>query len=180
MLWPTDEGMREEILGVLRVELMLLSGNYPQPTTTAERQEYFDLIRNAPQLEPYSKQLKEAYRCGMIAGALLREVVIGIEFGRPVTLTTSKRRIARNFVADRISTSTIDNSIWKHYRGVAAYWAALVDVSPEFPPPLAPCRPADLGRFLATADRWRQRGEAARATPKSPPLLRKGETIAVF
>lgn len=181
MLWPANDAMRRRMLDVATIEFALLSGNHPQPETASERKEFFELIRTTPTLSHYSKDIEEAYRFGMIAGALLRGVIAGTENGHPVTLGDMKTRLASKFAAERISVSTINNRIWKDYRCVAAYWAAHIELSsPDDAGSLPCCCPADLPRFLAAADELRRRGEAVRVPQSPEALLRKGETIAVF
>lgn len=175
MLWPADEGTRQAMLNIATIELLLLSGNHPQPETPSERAAFFRLIRDTPGLASKSEEIKSAFRDGMIAGAILLEAL-----NKPKPTATIKKRIARAFVGEqRVSVSTIDNRIWRDYRCVAAYWAAYLALDVQSG--VIPCRAADLPRFLALADDFRRRGEVARSNPKSPEtLLRAGETIAVF
>jgi hypothetical protein len=178
MLWPTNEKLRMRVMAAVMVDLVLQSGNHPQPETAAERREFIDLIRTAPRLEDYGTAFKDGYRRGMIAGEMLREVVVGAELRTGgVKLTAIKKRIASQFIQERISVSTINNTIWRDYRRVAAYWAAFITIGM---PRAFPCRPAILGVFLSLADDFRRRAETMH-TPQSPKktLLREGETVAI-
>jgi hypothetical protein len=181
MLWPDNEKLRKQAMHAVMVDLIFQAGNHPEPQMPAERREFVDLIRTAPRVADYDAAVQDGYRRGMIAGEMLREVIIGAE-ARPNSfkLTAIKKRIASEFVQERISVSTINNSIWRNYRCVAAYWAAFITVGMPPADRTFPCRPSILGVFLSLADYFRRMAEITH-TPQSPKqtLLRQGETVAI-
>jgi hypothetical protein len=178
MLWPADEKLRKQVIHAVMVDLVFQSGNHPHPETAAERREFIELIRTAPRASNHDADFRDGYTRGMIAGEVLKEIVFGAELpAGDFTLTAIKKRIASRFIQERISVSTINNSIWRDYRRVAAYWAAFITIGM---PTTFPCRPAILGVFLSLADDFRRRAETIH-TPQSPKktLLREGETVAI-
>ncbi|MGH6678561.1 MAG: hypothetical protein ACREDL_06425, partial [Bradyrhizobium sp.] len=96
-----------------------------------------------------------------------------------VPMTATKRRIGDKLRDKRISEETISQRIWPRYRPVAPYWCALIARGVDAKAPF-PCRPSDLGSFLAAADAIRRQGEGMHA-PRSPivSILRVGETVAI-
>jgi hypothetical protein len=177
MLFPDDDAMRQRILADIMIELALLSGRYPEASSPAERQDFFELIRSiSPVSIKHGEACKDAFMRGTIAGALLYEIVGCADPGK-IGLGLAQKRIARRFGRERISSKTISNSVWPKFRCVAVYWAAYAALGAAGPH--IPCRPSDLGVFLAMADQFRELGENTR-TPHSPePLLRTGETIII-
>jgi hypothetical protein len=99
--------------------------------------------------------------------------------GQARTLESVKVEI-RKSVADRpnfaqISDSTIENTIWSHYKPVASLWAAYLRIIMDYhvsnAEPGFPCRLDDLARFLGFAESVRRAGEACKLRQSRTTLL---------
>lgn len=176
MLWPNDEEQRRRSMTAFDVDIALQFG---QPETPAEHREFIDLVRTVPRPEDYQEQTKRGFRNGMIAGQILGEAVARSRTSSSrIGITTIKRRIASKLADDQVSVSTIDNQIWKNYRCVAACWAAYLTKGDPGGNSWLPCKPADLGAFLALSNQFRGQAERLRL-PHASILLLPGETILV-
>jgi len=118
---------------------------------------------------------------GTIAGRLLIES-IGLSLLAPELANFSriKKAIAERFRIDRgirMTEKTIDNTVWRTFRPVAAYWAAWIYCGGGQP---FPCQPDRLKEFLATAESFRRRAESIHlAQSPRETILLPGETIRI-
>ncbi|MFD1986825.1 hypothetical protein ACFSOZ_30800 [Mesorhizobium newzealandense] len=164
-------------LAAVRTDLDLIL-NFPSPQSMVERRDLINLIRSVAKPKDFESQMKEGFKCGMIAGQILLEAVLQNGTG---DLSATKKRIAAEFVKSRqrLSVKTIDNAIWKQYRCVAPYWAAHITFGPRHSVAI-PCLPIELQSFLAMVDRFRVLGETGR-TRQSPTksILRPSETVPI-
>ncbi len=178
MLWPSSKATREKYLTSIAIDLMLRSGNYPQPTSPAEFAELVDITRSTPRVSQMNRPVQKAMQDGMIAGSIVvRTIAADTKAPGQTVLGAIKATLASRFsAAEHVHSKTIENRIWKNYRCVAPYWAAYI--FQQKPGSQIPCDPANLGKFLAVAEAIRIRGEAVRTVrSREVALLRVGGSI---
>ncbi len=179
MLWPDNLDKRAGALQAIEVKHLTDREQWLPAASANEMSAFVRLVQSAPRFDELASEAKDAVWRGTVAGFILLNAVGLIEAApERANLSSLKKKIAeamRKKFKLRVSERTIDNTIWKTFRPVAAYWAAwLITQSPvgRFP-----CSPADLGSFLGAAEAFRRLGETHR-TPQSPsPILQAGEAI---
>ena len=173
MLWPSpgDEKMVQQYAATITAEQMVRSGVYPPPATPAESNEFVDVVRwLGPRVTDLEEPIQEGFRCGAIAGRILRDAVASD--GR-LSLPAIKKAVAKNC---EISVRTIED-IWTRYKSVSAFWTAhFVLYGGDAP---LPCRAGDSALFLAVAADMRKRAEAIRIAKATATILRPGEAVAI-
>lgn len=179
MLWPTDRARRERVLKSIVIKHVTDKKGWAAPASSLEVSDLVRLVQDAPRLEEFGEAAKDAMRRGVIAGALLTDVV-GLTSMKSsnANLSRLKKRYAEAFTKKlriRMSEKTIDNDVWREYRSVAPYWAAWLWL--YVPCDRFPCDPNGLETFLATADAFRIAGESTRTHQSPSPILRVGETF---
>lgn len=184
MLWPRpeDEVLRRDARATIETWRALNNGNYPSPQSPAEHRLLVDLILTTPRMDQYADAMQQGFKRGVVAGRIVFEAVRDFAVKRePVQIGSTIERIAAAFTTktENLSAKTINNRIWRDYRCVAPYWAALGILPQRQDQQRFPCAPHKLGQLLAMADDFRRRGEITKLARRSAPLLRKGETILV-
>ena len=125
---------------------------------------------------------------GSIAGQLLHETIGRSDiYPNSPSMGLIKRKLAAH-ASDRFSTgisvSSIDNIIWPRFKPVSSLWAAYVSgagIALERGDGIGPfpCRPMEVGNFLATSEAYRKRAENLKLPQASRSILDPGETWRV-
>lgn len=170
MLYPQDEAARNRALHATTVTMILENEHHPPPRTPDERRQLFELVRMVPRVTEFGGEIKEGFCRGMVVGGMICDVVFhGTKLG------DSKRRLAKNF---GFSESLINGVIWPAYKPVAAYWAVYVRINQALVDSPIPCRPHELGQFLAMANDLRCTAETLKRA-HTHQLLKPGETVQI-
>ena len=187
MLWPHNDTKKSRAWEASRAQYIVdreLSRN--QPTYPDDLKNLVQTLLSAPRLRDIQKDATRPYIYGMTAGMILYEMIGLSEVSSPIAqLTTIKKRIVANFGSTvpqqfRFSLSTVENTIWPHYRMVANFWAAYIAQVIRRQDTAFPCRLELVLEFLAYSEYFRLKGEKLR--PKQSPsgtVLRPGLTLAV-
>jgi hypothetical protein len=176
MTWPRDKRKREHWIRSSKLyELRNHVGSLSEPTV---RKALNIALETTPFRELAATVMNERSH-GAIAGWLLARAIIEGQTSGTVNLGSIIKQFihgSKQFRSPdlmRISEKTINNAVWPEFRSVAHYWAAYVldkSVPKEWP-----CAISNLGMFLATAEAFREAGEAVRT--KQGPVLRLGESV---
>ena len=173
MLWPlpSDEKMGQQYAATVSADQMIRSGVYPPPATRGEHNELVDLVRwLGPRVTDVEEPIKEGFRCGAIAGRILRDAVAS---DGGLSLSVIKKAVAKSC---EISVRTVDDA-WLRYKCVATFWAAHFILYARDAP--IPCRAGDFALFLAVANDMRKRAEAIRIAKATAPILGPGDAVAI-
>ena len=184
MLWPDNEdepdneAMRERWLNaaMTRESAIRLDG-LPEPLLRSA----LKLASETTPIGELQKDARDRAGHGCIAGAILRIAVResavrrgSVNIGDIIDNVVNISEPIRKRHKVRLSKKTIYNTSWHNYRSVAHFWAAHA-ASVEAGSEAFPCPIGDLPVFLATAELFREAGEAAKT--KQGPVLRPGETV---
>jgi hypothetical protein len=125
-----------------------------------------------PISEVHNEVKKARFERGVITGQVLRK------------LSASPHKTVREIAGEAmrevgcsLDPKTFHNEVRPVYRTVPHFWAAYIELAgcdPAFP---FPCPAARLGEFLAAAEFFRLKGEAARIPGTKRMFLRKGEAF---
>ena len=173
MLWPSpgDEKMGQQHAATITADQMIRSGVYPPPATPAEHNELVDLVRwLGPRVTDIEEPIKEGFRCGAIAGRILRDAVAS---DGGLSLSVIKKAVAKSC---KMSVRTVEDA-WLRYKSVAPFWCGHFLIYSRDAP--IPCRAGDFALFLAVANDMRKRAEAIRIAKATATILRPGEAVAI-
>ena len=175
MLWPNDKAMRTRAYAAARATHLHDAMQYLDDASLLSLKDLsvvMDVLVRAPPLADVHADVMTPFARGTIAGLIFGEAMTTNRIGKPRKLQDIKTDISKRFHGNpgfgKLSSSTIENAIWKPYSPVAHLWAASHRLNGQ--EAVFPCRLTDLPSFLAIAEYLRREGEAHR--PKqAPPLL---------
>jgi hypothetical protein len=112
-------------------------------------------LANATPIKDVQEETQPTFVHGMIAGKILWLALLDHHTGKKRGLEAIKADISKEYSGEkrfeRLSVSTINNTIWRTFRSVSHFWAAY---------PMCAADRNDLPRFLAVAEYLRHAGEA--------------------
>jgi hypothetical protein len=169
MIWPDDEGARDRwVNAALLAEGIDKIDHLPVEIA----RDYAKLAISAPRLSDLqNKHAEHRFTHGLIAGSILFRAVAP----NPEPTTKIVKDLCEKFRGTiQITPPTIHNAVLPRFRAVMHLFAAHIHATP---PTRTICRPNDLGRFLATAEAYRELAENTRAPRATRPLLMPGEAL---
>jgi len=177
MLSPGDPAMREQ-LQIEAAAFHLLSrvdaGETFSPAQWREIVGYAYAARPPADAERWSERPE---RDGLAAGVTLYNAILGARRGMSGVLTREMGKLRPVLGRGVHSNSSLPNQVWKTFRPVAHLWAAcILRLSSDGDPGVCPCEPEELPKFLATAESFRELGEAEKL-PKAATILPPEETV---
>ena len=187
MLWPHDDTKKSRAWEASKAQHAVDSiSDQIQPINPGTLKNPVQTLLSAPRLRDIHEDAKRPYIHGLTAGMILFQMISLSEVSSPVAqLTTIKKRIVANFGSKvpqqfRFSLSTVENTIWPHYRVVANLWSAHIAQVIRRQDTAFPCRLELVLEFLAYSEYFRLKGEKLR--PKQSPsgtVLKPGLALAV-
>lgn len=163
MLWPHDEAMRERAWAATRAEAITqLADQQGAEGPQFEAETVAGLLRflrTAPSTADMRPAAEAANNHGIVAGTILRRLVLAKQDGRAAKLGTEIKRIADKFKRERgLGEKNIGDVIWPRYRAVSHLWAAHLERRLLGTDPEMPCRSRELSAFAETAELFREIG----------------------
>jgi hypothetical protein len=185
MLWPHDEGARQEFIKSSRADfgvgvidafsdILALA-----PDVVDEIPGIATLARDSIPWWSIEEKAAPVFRDGFISGLILRTTLAraGSTPEAGASIQGIMKEIAGNFRRQRLGFETIRDKIWPRYRCVSHYWAAFQDAKAKNDATEFPFALHEFYAWLAEAERYRQLGERTRTFRARTPILRKGDAF---
>ncbi|WP_264715107.1 hypothetical protein [Limobrevibacterium gyesilva] len=194
MLWPHDEAARKSAwdtaYGAHLLETLAKAAprtESPVPVDARDALLTMNFLANARPLPEVQESAKAACARGFVAGEILRLALTERHSGAEAGITAIKSKIAEGLQGkehfERLSLSTIENSIWRIYRPVSHLYAASFMLAQQHiaasQPHAFPCRLDELPDFLALSEKLRLNGEGHHPRQYAGTLLDPETTWAV-
>jgi hypothetical protein len=164
MLWPNDAARRATAAAAARakhVEESIPADDHPVVLRGFDLRVLVENLASAPPLADIQDSARQPFCRGVLAGTIFLETLHARKTGRNRNLQQIKLDATRRFSAhpafQRLSASTVENSIWKVYRPVSHLWAASIYGAVADGEPF-PCSVSNLPQFLSFAEALRADG----------------------
>jgi len=178
MLWPNDSEARQRWWRSCALEE--LGGRIDDMPVEAVR-EYAKDAMTLPRISVMREHHEKMWWRGYILGVqILEATVLATLAPERASLRRVQADIARRFKGKfQIEPRTMNNKTGPlaPLRPAAHFWAAHVCMTSRIEDLVFPCRKAEIGRFLALAEKFRNAAEKSRAPKANTTILRPGESV---
>ncbi len=178
MLFPNDPGLQDRAWASCTADMLLsaIEGGRVELDDLGEPGAVARVLRTAPRAVDLQTKAHQAYRYGLAAGHILREMIGADARNEAMSMVRAKEKVSEHLtVLNARSMSTIENTVWKTFRPVAHFWAAYLSLAldscgrdEKYP---FPCSVKTLAEFLGTAQSYLERGLSLRAPRSARTVL---------
>jgi hypothetical protein len=178
MLFPDDENGRAAHCLLHRAQRIIEGVTNGVQFTQAENLVALNVALEAPSPGQHNDLILDRFNLGYAAGMHLHNVCLRVARGEKSAMANSLRDIGGALFRSKAGTSKhVNEAVWKRFRPVAPYWAAMIHMDNETPDEW-PCARSALPQFLAFAEAFRSLAEGT-MIPHHGPVLKAGETVGL-